>query len=259
MDTKQEQTLTTQQHLPLSTILKQRGTILMQKQGFVRSENAQKFLLKHPKINEWYVEFGPDAQMTLCDPLIPLGAVSAMTDDECPTLALLMDCYINQDTGKNYAMEWMQAQLKVLNRTATTTGKLSDHQINILALDLFQEYYYWNLAEVCIFLGKTRRGEWGHFYGTIDNVMLMEWAKKFNLMRRDELERYEKAVEAKLKAKKAASEHTISIHEWAASLTEEQRAESILCKILKEEPNGQHSTLYNIFFPRQGTHTKDNK
>lgn len=206
---------------------------MTQKSVEQKSRQVSDYLSKCPKsewaildedgnVREWKESFfGVSFQITFCSPSIAMGAISAIPEYECPSLGMFYNCF------QFKAIAWLAKHIDILNTISSAQNKLNDKQIKILAMDIFTQYYYWNLGDVCVFFGKVRRGQYGHFYGTVDNLMIMEWAKAFDKERRDEIERWENAVrKEKMKEAEANKENTISEEEYLATLSEEQKQKS---------------------------------
>jgi len=172
----------------------------MPKQECDKSKAVMLYLSKHPNVGEWGKVYPKEAQMFLCNNEINLGAVNELAVDECPTLGLFYNCY------QHGAVLWMLDQLSVINTMANVSNRLNDAQMSVLATDILVGNKDLNLADVCIFLGRLRRGMYGTFYNSVDNIKIMEALNTYREDRRVDIDWYER--------QKKITEHETRKEEW---------------------------------------------
>lgn len=154
--------------------------------------------------------FGKEAQLLLADSNIPLGAITALPNDECPGIGLFSKCY-----GSD-AVSWLGMHLGVLNAAVEAKHHMSYDTLRLLAWDIINAHPDLNLGEICVFLARVRQGRYGHFFQSVDNVMIMNWMKTFRKEREAEVDKYEKAIllQQQKEEREAWKKNSISMEEY---------------------------------------------
>lgn len=197
------------------------------------------YLSNHPNVSEWFNAFQTRMQMELCRRDISLGAVNEMTNDQCPCLGLFRNAY-NLD-----AVQWMVEQICVINTIPNVKNRLNDEQLYTLAEDIFREYPYYNLADVCIFLGRLRRGRHGSFYNSINNVMIMEALIDFDRYRWQEIDVYERQKTELLRSEKikAQKKDSVTFEEFSELLILAKSGDKEAVKKIRYNQSEDYSAL----------------
>ena len=84
-----------------------------------------------------------------------------------PTLNIVNACY-----GEGTSEEWLVYQLADLSEYCGAREKLSGNQIRQLAINIKSEFGHLNVAELMLFFYRFKLGHYGHFYGSIDPIII---------------------------------------------------------------------------------------
>ena len=124
--------------------------------------------------------------------------------------------HVAQAYDEDVAVKWVQQQLLAVNEFAGAKAKLTDFQLDELAIQIRLEYGYLNLFEFILFCARLRSGKYEDFYGSIDPMRILKSLDAFCEDRRREINR---AYEEKEK-------NSISFEDWYLSKSEEERAKT---------------------------------
>ena len=91
-----------------------------------------------------------------------------------PTLRVVAGSYSDR-----LAEMWVELQLNDLSEFAGCRGKLSPAQVAELARIIIQTYGHLRLTELMLFFQRFKRCEYGHFYGTVDPMVIMGALREF--------------------------------------------------------------------------------
>jgi len=118
---------------------------------------------------------------------------------EAPTLTIMRKTY-----GENMATMWLMPQILDLVTYSNSKGTLNEQQAEFLAEAIANEYYFLKASELMLFFYRFKCGTYGHFYGVVDPMKIMEGLKLFMKEREreimahdDELKRKEREEDAK--------------------------------------------------------------
>jgi len=135
--------------------------------------------------------------------------------------------HLAQAYDENVAVNWVQQQLLAVNVFAGAKAKLSDYQLDELAIQIRLEYGYLNLFEFILFCARLRSGKYEDFYGSIDPMRILKSLDSFCVERWAEINRAN-AEKEKIEREREYEErrkNAISFEDWYISLPEEKRKE----------------------------------
>ncbi len=144
---------------------------------------------------------------------------------EAPNIPAIV--HLAQAYDENVAVNWVQQQLFAVNVFAGAKAKLSDFQLDELAIQIRLEYGYLNLFEFILFCARLRSGKYEDFYGSIDPMRILKSLDTFCTERRAEINRAQ-AEKEKIEREREYEEsrkNAISFEDWYLSLPEEKRKE----------------------------------
>lgn len=141
--------------------------------------------------------------------------------ERIPAIVHLAQAY-DEDTAVN----WIQQQLFAVNVFAGAKAKLSDFQLNELAIQIRLEYGYLNLFEFILFCGRLRSGKYEDFYGSIDPMRILKSLDTFCTDRRNEINRAaaEREKIEREREYEEARKNAITFEDWYLKQSEEERA-----------------------------------
>ncbi len=93
-----------------------------------------------------------------------------------PTLAMVAEAYPSRG---NSAAAWLVVQLKDLSDFCGCRDKLGEGQYVDLSRRIVSKYSYLKVTELMLFLSWFKEGRYGHFYGSVDPVLLFCALGKF--------------------------------------------------------------------------------
>lgn len=102
-----------------------------------------------------------------------------------PTLAEITKTY-----GRDFDVEWLIPQIYDLSVFTGAKKKLSEEQQEMLARMIAAEYPQLKVTELLIFFYRFKTGRYGHFYGSVDPMVVMEALGVFLKEREDLRRRY---------------------------------------------------------------------
>lgn len=105
---------------------------------------------------------------------------------EAPSLAL-----INHTYGSNTATMWLIAQLVDLVAFTNSRQLLNDQQVAMVSEMIAQEYGNLKCSELMLFFHWFKLGKYGHFYGSVDPMLITTAINKFMHDRNEVLYRCE--------------------------------------------------------------------
>lgn len=136
--------------------------------------------------------------------------------------------HVAQAYDEDVAMKWVQQQLLAVNEFAGAKAKLTDFQLDELAIQIRLEYGYLNLFEFILFCARLRSGKYEDFYGSIDPMRILKSLDAFCDDRRREINRAyeEKERIAREREYEESKKNSISFEDWYLSKSEEERAKT---------------------------------
>ena len=158
-------------------------------------------------------EFGDRENfMKVCGPLAQLRAgrepQRAILSERSPSIVVMKHAY-----GENFPVMWLMEQILELVVYSNSKGTLNDYQAEYLANTIVNEYNNLKASELLLFFYQFKSGKYGHFYGVIDPMRIMEALNDFKDERDDALERHRQDEEKRLAAMEPKLP-TISPEDW---------------------------------------------
>lgn len=143
---------------------------------------------KYPDPTLFFHDYNPSLQIKL----VKCNATHSelALNEGIPTLGLLAATY-----GDATPHEWLKIQFGSLNDFAEVQTKIDKEQLSELSEIFLAEYYYINVAEICLFVARFKSGKYGCFYGSIDPMKITSAMIKYISERRIDIERKERELE----------------------------------------------------------------
>lgn len=135
--------------------------------------------------------------------------------------------HLAQAYDENVAVRWIQDQLLEVNEFAGVKSKLSDMQLDELAIQIRLEYGHLNLFEFILFCARLRSGRYEDFYGSVDPMRILKSLDAFCSDRRDEMwkEASEKEKKEKEREEEEHKKNVVSFENWYRGLPEDKKEE----------------------------------
>lgn len=133
--------------------------------------------------------------------------------------------HLAQVYDENVAVRWIQDQLLQVNEFAGVKSKLSDMQLDELAIQIRLEYGYLNLFEFILFCARLRSGRYEDFYGSVDPMRILKSLDAFCADRRSEIwkEAQIKEKEERDREYEESRKNSIPFDVWYRRLSEEEK------------------------------------
>lgn len=96
----------------------------------------------------------------------------------CPSLAA-----IRHDYGSEIIEDLIMAYLLEMRKMINAKRHLSDEQIEEIAFEVVNTYYYFTLADIHLVFRWAKMGKYGELYESIDMPKVMSWFEKYDDMR----------------------------------------------------------------------------
>lgn len=119
---------------------------------------------------------------------------------------------INRAYGEGFATEWMIAQLVNLSES-TGAKNITEKQLLDLAEIIAIEYRYLKVTEMLLFFFRFKLGKYGHFYGSVDPMVITCAIREFIEDRNNMIDAFEQQ-ERDRKAAEDAKIPKMSYDEW---------------------------------------------
>lgn len=103
-----------------------------------------------------------------------------------PSLAILKQAY-----GDGFPASWLMPQILDLVVYSNSKGTLNEQQAEFLAESISNEYYYLKASELLLFFYRFKTGAYGHFFGVVDPMKIMEALKEFTKERARAIDKHE--------------------------------------------------------------------
>lgn len=135
--------------------------------------------------------------------------------------------HLAQAYDEDVAVKWIQDQLLQVNEFAGVKAKLSDMQLDELAIQIRLEYGYLNLFEFILFCARLRSGRYEDFYGSVDPMRILKSLDAFCSDRRDEIWKEAEAKEKEEREREYEEnlKNSISFDDWYRKLPEDKKEE----------------------------------
>lgn len=139
----------------LPEVTQQLSPALQQKMMLVRKRYGNR--------NEFLTSQNQDTQISVGR----LGDQAHFTGS--PSLAVLKKTY-----GENFPTMWLMPQIFDLVVYCNSKSTLNEQQAQFLAEAIAHEYYFLSSDELMLFFYRFKLGKYGHFYGTVDPMRIMQ-------------------------------------------------------------------------------------
>ncbi len=132
-------------------------------------------------------------------------------DSQAPSLNQIQAAY-----SRELAESWIEIQIFDLTRYTGIKEKPSNEHIESCASVIVQEYGYLKITEIMLFFHLFKAGIFGRFYGSYDNLVLMDSLRQFIDYRNKELRRIEqeKSRLAREEEYRRRKQESVSYQEW---------------------------------------------
>lgn len=94
--------------------------------------------------------------------------------NQAPSLGLIKRQY-----GDDFIVAYLALWIDNLNDFVNAVRKMNPSQIEETAVILFQEYYYFNLADINLVFRKIKKGEYGQLFAELDGVKILGWFEQY--------------------------------------------------------------------------------
>lgn len=133
-----------------------------------------------------------------------------------PDRAILCDApslvVINCTYGDNTATIWLIPQLVDLVAFTNSRQLLTDQQVTAVAWMIVQEYGYLKCSELMLFFYRFKLGRYGHFYGSVDPMLITTAIRRFLGERAEVLHRHE--IEQEREQREQYAHQAITLAEY---------------------------------------------
>lgn len=134
----------------------------------------------------------------------------ACVGEDHPTLARL-----NAMFDESFSTSWLMAQLYDLSEYCGVKDKLSSRMLTQCARVISANYYYLKVTELLLFFSRFKAGRYGHFYGSVDPLVIMQALREFIAERNDMIDEIENRRQEERKRQQASAKNdTITYEEW---------------------------------------------
>lgn len=86
---------------------------------------------------------------------------------------------IRKEKDYEYSVKYLSLWLISLNEYLNVSRKMSAEQIQETASYIYDEYHYFNIADVYLVFTKIKKGEFGDLYESIDGVKVLKFFKMY--------------------------------------------------------------------------------
>jgi hypothetical protein len=140
---------------------------------------------------------------------------------EMPTLGALKKAY-----SEDFMLAYIELWLVNLNDFINVSRKMKPEQMQELSFMIYQDFYYFNLADINLVFSKIKKGEFGQLFESVDGVKILSYFKKY------EGERMSVAYDEGLQE-----------HELSKPKTDERRNKAIQVKQALKKARGYEAHL----------------
>lgn len=92
-----------------------------------------------------------------------------------PTLA-----QIRKEHSEDFLIAYIAVWIVNLNDFVNASRKMSPEQIEETATIIYQDYYYFNLADINLIFRNIKKGEYGQLFAEIDGMKILSWFGKYS-------------------------------------------------------------------------------
>lgn len=123
---------------------------------------------------------------------------------------------VKQLHGEQTMITWLEIQLFDLSEFAGCKEKLTTRHVKEIAWLIFNKAYFLKVTELMLFFSLFKSGEYGHFYGSVDGMRILEALGDFLAWRWSEKGRIDAQAEREQREQEEAEnrKHSISWDEY---------------------------------------------
>lgn len=93
---------------------------------------------------------------------------------ELPTLASIRKTY-----SDDFIIAYIALWIDNLNDFVNAIRKMKPAQMEETALIIFQEYHFFNIADINLVFRKIKKGEFGQLFAELDGVKILSWFEQY--------------------------------------------------------------------------------
>lgn len=93
---------------------------------------------------------------------------------KAPTLGALKKAY-----SEDFMLAYIELWLTNLKDFINVSRNLSDEQMEELSFMIYQNFYYFNLADINLVFSKIKKGDYGPMYESIDGPKILSYFQKY--------------------------------------------------------------------------------
>lgn len=130
-----------------------------------------------------------------------------------PTFSVVAHAY-----GTNTLLSWIEIQLAALAEYAGVREKMQPQALHFLAAAIVHDYWWLKLSEFMHFIGLMMSGAYGHFYGSVDPMVIGEALRRYVAQRQQTMEALDRQDRQREREAEelATSARACSYTEWCA-------------------------------------------
>lgn len=152
------------------------------------SSDFQVAILKqYPKPSDISRAYNPDLQNKIIRKNITQGELALK--ESIPTLSQHRMTY-----GDHNTILWLKVQFNSLNEFSGQAHGMNDGQLHELCELVLSQYHWLNMAEICLFIGLFKLGQYGTFYGSIDPLKITSALQTYVRERESSIDSYERNI-----------------------------------------------------------------
>lgn len=145
--------------------------------------------------------YNPDSQRIIC------ASPKLCFFGDFPTIATISNAY-----GVKTSVAWMIPQLLDLSEFCGCKEKLQGKPLEECAWLIAQNYFYLKISELMLFFSRFKQGKYGHFYGSVDPMLIMSSLQDFLRERNDAI--FDMESEKNLKHEQEARKNSMTRKEY---------------------------------------------
>lgn len=104
-----------------------------------------------------------------------VNSAALCMQSEAPSLATIRKQY-----SDDFVIAYIALWIDNLNDFVNASRKMSPAQMEETAVILFQEYYYFNLADINLVFRRIKKGEFGQLFAELDGVKILSWFETYS-------------------------------------------------------------------------------
>lgn len=97
---------------------------------------------------------------------------------------------IKKDYSQDFTLAYLEAWILNLNDFLSIARKMNNAQIQETAILIFDEFYYYNVADINLIFTRIKKGYYGKFYESIDGMKLIDIFYQYSNERANQVARF---------------------------------------------------------------------